>query len=44
MARSSHARYDAATKHERAAARKPRPTERRVSNRRQVIAAALAEV
>lgn len=44
MARSNHAHYTAADRYERAATRRPRVTERRLSTRRAIVAAALSEV
>lgn len=43
MARSSHARYDAASKHERALARKPRPQARRKSTKQAIVRAEIFE-
>lgn len=43
MARSSHARYTAADKHERKFARRPKPQPRREGTRYLAIAAAIRE-
>lgn len=43
MSKSLHAKYDAAERFERKAARKPRPKVRRQRTRRQIIAAAIKE-
>lgn len=43
MARSTHARYDAASRFERREARRPRPAARRQRTRHAALAAAIRE-